>query len=516
MACELGSARRQHEDDLSWHRRSDRFDVRTRGRENTVDRAQPPATVTMLFSDIEGSTALLARLGSRYPEVLDEHKAILRDAWAASGGTELGTEGDSFFVRFPGAVAGVTAAVAAQRGVQQREWTDGFEIRIRIGLHTGEPMEQADGLVGMDVHRAARIAASAHGGQIVLSDSTRALVVGHLPAGVRLVDLGEVRLKDLSEPERLSQLNVDGLLQDFPPLRTLGTASSLPETWTQMVGRERELRMLEEVLDRPRTRLVTVVGPGGSGKTRIAIELAALVTARFPDGVHFVPLATVADAAPMWAAVALALNIPTGEDRRLATLDYVKHSRALLVLDNLEQIATADHVVRDILEVSSAVTILATSRRPLHVMGEQEFHLGGLPTTASTELEALAQSDAVRLFCQHAQLSHPEFVLDASNAADIGELCRRLDGLPLAIELMAAGTSMLSPSALLRRFDAVTRSDRRSSDARTDTAACTRRSHGVTGCSRSRARPHSAGCRCSPAEHTSALSRRSWRTTGTR
>ena len=138
-------------------------------------------------------------------------------------------------------------------------------------------------------------------------------------------------------PERLSQVNVDGLLQDFAPLRTLGTASSLPETWTQMVGRERELRILEEALDRPRTRLVTVVGPGGSGKTRIAIELAALVNARFPDGVHFVPLATVVDAAPMSAAVALALNIPTGEDRRLATLDYVKHSRALLVLDNLEQ-----------------------------------------------------------------------------------------------------------------------------------------------------------------------------------
>jgi len=417
-----------------------------------------PATLTMLFSDIEGSTAHLARLGPLYAGMLEEHRNILRAAWRRWGGTELGTEGDSFFVTFEGALTALTAAVEAQRGMQARHWPEETDLRVRIGLHTGEPVDLPEGLVGMDVHRAARIAASGHGGQIVISDATRALVAGALPSGIRIVDLGPHRLKDLPEPERLYQVVADGLLTTFPPLRTLGTTTSLPRAWTPLVGRGPELLALDRLLRNSAARLITLVGPGGSGKTRLAIEIASRVADLYPDGVHFVHLADAADEAAMWSSIADALGVSDQRERKLSVLEHVRRTRALLVLDNVEQIAAAPSVAHEILEHSTSITILATARRPLHLLGEQEIHVAGLGMPERADLEELTRSEAVTLFCQHARLGRPTFELDTANATDVESICQRLDGLPLAIELVAARIKLLSPHALLSRLDALTRS----------------------------------------------------------
>ena len=226
----------------------------------------PSGTVTMLFSDIEGSTRLLGRLGSQYADVLSAQRSILRSAFAAWHGREMGTEGDSFFVVFSSAVDAANACVAAQQGLDSHAWPAGLPVRVRMGLHTGEPVRHEDGYVGMDVHLAARIAATAHGGQVVLSAATAHLVGERLPEGARLVDLGRHRLKDIDQPERIHQLNVPGVETAFPPLKSLGTATSLPTTSTPLFGRDGELRELTALLSMDDVRLVTLTGPGGPGR----------------------------------------------------------------------------------------------------------------------------------------------------------------------------------------------------------------------------------------------------------
>jgi class 3 adenylate cyclase len=238
-------------------------------------RELPAGTVTMLFSDIEGSTGLLGRLGDRYGDALAAQRALIRAAISASGGHEMGTEGDSFFVVFSSAADAVACCVSAQRALAGQAWPGGVAVRVRMGLHSGEPVRHQDGYVGMDVHRAARIAAAAHGGQVVLSDATRLLAQSRLPAGVSVRDLGLHRLKDLQLPERIYQLAAPGLAEQFPPLKSLGAATSLPVPTTALVGRDEELGRLRAVLARPGTRLVTLTGTGGIGKTRLAVQAAA-------------------------------------------------------------------------------------------------------------------------------------------------------------------------------------------------------------------------------------------------
>jgi predicted ATPase/class 3 adenylate cyclase/tetratricopeptide (TPR) repeat protein len=414
----------------------------------------PTGTVTLLFSDIEGSTVLLSRLGPAYAEVLSGQRAVLRAAWAAHGGTEMGTEGDSFFVAFPTAPAAVAAAVHAQHGLTARDWPTGASVKVRMGIHTGSPSVHDGGYVGMDVHRAARIAGAAHGGQVVVSAATAELVGAALPLDVRLRDLGSFRLKDLPAPERLFQLTGAGLLDHFPPLKTLGSASSLPRPATELVGRDGELAELTALLSSAGVRLMTLTGPGGSGKTRLAIAVAQQLVDRYPDGVFFVPLAAVTTPEVMRTTIAEVLDVPLEEWTAPSFFARLAHRRALFVLDNLEQLVGAGTVVADLLHEAPDVVVIATTRRPLHLAAEHEHAVPPLELAAEqADLAAAQRSGAVQLFVQQSQRIKSSFALSGGNLADVVALCRKLDGLPLAIELAAARTKLLTPRAILSRLD---------------------------------------------------------------
>src|SRR5438105_463292 len=264
----------------------------------------PTGTVTFFFSDIEGSTRLIQQLGERYPDVLLAHHTVLRQALAEHGGNELRTEGDSFFIVFGSALDACSGAAAAQQALQSHAWPEGGRVQVRIGLHTGEATLVGNEYLGLDVHRAARVASAAHGGQVLVSETTRALVDHVLPSSLTLKDLGLHRLKDLARPERLYQLNIDGLPGEFPALRTLeATPNNLPTQMTSFIGRDDQVREGRELLSR--TRLLTLTGPGGTGKTRLSLQIAADVMDQFPDGVYFVPLAAVQDPELVPSAVAV-------------------------------------------------------------------------------------------------------------------------------------------------------------------------------------------------------------------
>jgi class 3 adenylate cyclase len=356
----------------------------------------------MLFSDIQGSTALLTRLGSRYVEVLDDHRRILRSVWVGNGGTEMSTEGDSFFVVFRTAAAAVRSAQSAQRRLDEHDWPDGEKPRVRMGLHTGTPGVLDGDYWGMDVHLAARIAASAHGGQVVMSAVTGDLVRDSLPEGTSLRDLGVHHLKDIPEPERLYQLTVGDLGADFPPLRTVGTASSLPASATPLIGRERDHERLAGIFREPHVRLVTLTGPGGAGKTRLAVSAAELLSAGFGNGVYFVPLAAVVTEPVMWTSIADVLDLAPRERRPEGVLAHLARRSLLLVLDNLEQVEGADTVVARILDAAPGVGIIATSRRPLGLTAERQYPVQPLGLPDDVTLAAARGSGAVRLFVERA------------------------------------------------------------------------------------------------------------------
>jgi predicted ATPase/class 3 adenylate cyclase len=417
----------------------------------------PTGTVTFLFTDIEGSTGLLQALGDRYPVVLDEHAAILRKAVADAGGIEVSTHGDAFFVVFTSPAAAVRAAVAAQRALAAHDWAPGPQLRVRMGLHTGEGTRGGDDYAGLDVHRAARIADAAHGGQVIVSDTTRALVGHALPDGATLRDLGPHRLRGLTEPERLHQLAADGLAEEFPPPRTLDARlGNLPVALSSFVGRESEIAEVERLLDQ--SRLLTLTGPGGSGKSRLALAVAADLLPTFRDGAWFVDLSPVTDPALVPAAVANALGVPEPADR--AILDGVKeHLRdreLLCVADNYEQVAEAGPVLEELLGAAPGLRAMVTSRVVLSLRGEQEYAVPPLPVPDPerlprdpAELEALA---AVRLFRERAAAASPRFALTAANGPVVAEITARLDGLPLAIELAATRIKVLTPEQILDRL----------------------------------------------------------------
>lgn len=421
--------------------------------------ALPTGTVTFLFTDIEGSTDLLRALGmDAYDRVLVEHGRILREALRGAGGREVRVEGDSFFVAFQSAPDAVAAAAAAQQAFAAHSFTADAEVRVRMGLHTGEgrpaAAEAGADYVGIDVHRAARIAAAGHGGQVLVSETTRSLARDALPAGVSTRDLGTHRLKDFAEPERIHQLVIDGLRADFPPIRTLDRApNNLPPQLTTFIGR----RQIDEAaaLLRDGTRLLTLTGPGGTGKTRLSVEVAAELLDAFPDGVYWVPLAAITDTQLVAPAIATSLGLHDAGVRPVAErlAEHLRGKRALLVLDNFEQLLPAAPLVGDLLRAAPGVRVIASSRSPLRVYGEQEFPVPPLTLPdPGAGIEALSQSEAVRLFVERATAVRPDFQVTAANARPIAEICARLDGLPLAIELAAARVRLLPPEAILQRL----------------------------------------------------------------
>ncbi|MFN2520180.1 MAG: AAA family ATPase [Candidatus Limnocylindria bacterium] len=421
----------------------------------------PGGTLTFLFTDIEGSTQLARALGTgRWNGVLADHGRILRRAVEGNGGIIVRVEGDSFFAVFTGPAAGVAAAVDAQRAIAAHPWPKDAAVRVRMGLHTGEAqVASADtgaDYVGFEVHRAARIAAAPHGGQTVISETTSALVADDLPSRVTVRDMGRHHLKDL-RTERLFQLDIAGLASDFPPLRTLDrTPNNLPAQLTTFVGREREMARLAELL---RTRrLVTLTGPGGTGKSRLAFQAAADASTDFPDGVFFVPLSAVTEPALVPSAIIASLRLSaTGERPLLEILaDHLAERSTLLVLDNFEHLTPAATVVTDVLARCSRVKALVTSRAPLMVSGEQEFPVPPLDVPdegAPRSPEAVCRYEAVRLFVERAVAARPDFAITTENASAVTEICVRLDGLPLAIELAAARVRVLSPKAMLPRLE---------------------------------------------------------------
>jgi len=415
----------------------------------------PTGTVTFLFTDIEGSTRLLDRLGDRYPAVLEAHQRLLRDVFGDHGGVEVATEGDSFFVVFASAPRAVAAAVEAQRALAGHPWPNEGEVRVRMGLHTGEGILGADNYVGVDLHRAARIAATGHGGQVVVSDTTVALAQ-HVE-GISFRDLGEHRLKDLPRPEHLYQVTAEGLDLEFPSLRSRDARpNNLPPQLTSFVGRRHEI---DEVMELVRQgRLLTMTGPGGTGKTRLSIQVASEMLPEFEGGTFFVALAPIRDPALVMSTVAQALGLRESAQQMPleAVIEHLRDKDLLLVMDNFEQVLPAAPEVGQLLTATERVRVLATSREPLGLHGEREYPVPplGLPDPAHLpSLERLSQYEAVALFIERAGAVKPGFAVTNENAPAIAEICARLDGLPLAIELAAARTKLLSPEAMLSRLE---------------------------------------------------------------
>jgi predicted ATPase/class 3 adenylate cyclase len=418
----------------------------------------PTGTLTFLFTDIEGSTKLGVALGTdRYHEVLEMHTRTLRRVFS-DGGTEVRIDGDSLVMVFASAAKAVRAAAAAERGLAAARFPHGATVRVRMGMHTGEgtlgSQDAGADYVGTDIVRAARITAVAHGGQVLLSDATRAVISDELPDGVRIRTLGTFRLKDLPVPERIHQLEIQGLPSTFPPLRALDVRrAQLPPEATTFIGRGAELEAVAGLL--AERHLVTLTGTGGTGKTRLALRTAAGVADRFADGAFFVTLAVITEAELLPAAIASALGLPEVPGRAPADVvrEWLAERELLLVLDNLEQIEGAAVVVEALLGASPRVRVLATSRSPLRIAGEQEFLVPPFSVPErGAELPVLQASDAVRLFVDRARLVRRELSPSAEDFVVIAEIAKRLDGLPLAIELAAARVRLLPLAAIRDRL----------------------------------------------------------------
>jgi predicted ATPase/class 3 adenylate cyclase len=414
---------------------------------------QPTGTVTMLFTDIEGSTRLLERLGpEQYGEALELHRRLLREAFERQGGYEVDYEGDAFFVAFAGAARAVAAASEGQTALAQAEWPAAQEIRVRMGIHTGDPLAVPPKYVGLDVHKAARIMAAGHGGQVLVSEATQRLL-----REIEVVGLGEHRLKDLLQPEPLYQLVVAGLPAEFPALKTLGNRpTNLPVQPNALIGRTTEVAEVVGLLRAEAVRLLSLTGAGGTGKTRLALQAAVELLDDLVSGVFFVSLAPVQDAALVVPTIAqtFAVREVPGEALSDTLALYLEHKQLLIVLDNFEQVMEAAGDVAVLLRRCPKLKLLITSRERLRLAGERVYAVP--PLVLADErlpLEVLLQNEAVALFAERAQAATGTFVLTRENAPLVAAICRRLDGLPLAIELAAARTNVLSPQALLPRLD---------------------------------------------------------------
>jgi predicted ATPase/class 3 adenylate cyclase len=418
----------------------------------------PIGTVTFLMTDIEGSTLLVGRLGTAWPRLLDDHFALMRTAVDDHEGTWISSEGDSVFAVFPTVRQAIGAAVQAQRDTATHEWPDGARPKVRMGIHAGEAVIGGRDYTGIDVHRTARLSAAGHGGQILVSEAAWALAPGAPAPGLSYRDLGTHQLRDLPAPERIRQLVGPDLEQDFGPLRTQASSvqTNLPAPPTRFVGRMREVGQVADLLQAE--RLVTLVGPGGTGKTRLAIETARRVLAEYGDGVWFVALEIVREPALVLPTIAATIGVleQPGKPLAVGLAERLADKHALLVLDNFEQVSGAAPDIGRLLAAASRLVVLASSRQPLAIAGEAVYSVPPLTVPAEPGKPTAAQLEgleAVDLFVDRATATRPDFGLTDANAPAIAAICRRLDGLPLAIELAAARANLLSPTQILARLD---------------------------------------------------------------
>ena len=418
----------------------------------------PTGTLTFLFTDIEGSTKLWERGPEAMSEALSRHDKILRETIEIHGGHVFKTVGDSFCAAFSTATDALEAGVESQRKLFSSEWGQTGPLRVRMALHTGAAEERDGDYFGPPLIRVARLLSAAYGGQVLLSLTTQELVRDQLPADGELWDLGEHRLKDLGRPEHVFQLATSDLTVDFPPLHTLDVhPNNLPLQSTPLVGREREV---EEVALRVRSeevRLLTLIGPGGTGKTRLGLQAAADLLEEFSDGVFFVALATITEPALVASTIARALGVKESAEQSLmeGLKNYLSDKRLLLVLDNFEQVLEGAPLVGELLGTCPKLKVLATSRIALKLYGEQEYLVPPLTLPdprVMPPLEVLTQYEAVRLFVERARAVKADFQVTNENAPAVAEICARLDGLPLAIELAVARVKVLSPQQMLDRL----------------------------------------------------------------
>jgi predicted ATPase/class 3 adenylate cyclase len=430
-----------------------RSSIALSGRESAL----PVGTVTFLFTDIEASTRLLTRLGRAYDEVLAAHSNVIREAIASHDGVEVSTEGDAFFAVFTRATDAVQAAAQAQGALASHDWPPDVSVRVRMGLHTGEGRLGGDNYVGLDVNRAARIAAAGHGGQVLVSEATHALALEGLSPSLAFRDLGIHRLKDLPEPQRIWQLEIEGLPGDFPALRSDTPAGNLPIPATSFIGRTEELAAVVGLIRDH--RLVTLTGAGGTGKTRLSLAAAHHLREAFPGGAWFVAMQDARDRASVIAAIAAALGVRETYERDVeaGVRAYLRDRRLLLVLDNFEQVVdTGAPLVAELLAEAPDLHVLITSRAVLRVADEHEWQVPplGLPDPDRLPpLGALGRFEALALFVQRARAVAPGFALTDENSRAVTAICRRLDGLPLGIELAAARVKVLAPEAILDRLE---------------------------------------------------------------
>ncbi len=418
----------------------------------------PTGTVALLFSAIEGPMRLQQQLGDRYADVLSECKRLHRTAIESHGGREVGIEGDAWFFAFPRAKMALSAAVAALRAINRYPWPGGISVCVRMSVHASDPLRVNVDTVSVDVRRAVSICAAGHGGQILASHMVRDIVADDLPKDTSLRDLGEHRLKDLAFPQHLFQVIHPHLPSEFPPLRSLGALpNNLPIQLTSFIGREREIAQVKGFLST--TRLLTLTGAGGVGKTRLAFQVAAEVLEDFPDGAWVVDLAPLRDPALVPHAIASVMSVSEQPERMLTDtlVDALRHKTLLLVLDNCEHLQSACERLADaLLRGCEHLRILSGSRVPLGVPGETLWRVPSLSLPDPQRLSSLdhvEQHEAIRLFVERARSGQPGFVLTSDNAPAVAQVCQRLDGIPLAIELAAARTRVLAIEQIAARLD---------------------------------------------------------------